>query len=52
MGIDAIDPHTLQAIAEDGILKYLDQDMYHDVVEQEKEDAKALVEFGNSLQGE
>ena len=48
--LDAINPHTLQEIAEDGILKYLDQDMYYEVVEKEREDAKALVEFGNSLQ--
>lgn len=47
--LDAIDPKTLQSIAEDGVLLYLDQDIYNKKVEQEKEDSEALVEFGNTL---
>lgn len=47
--LDAIDPKTLRTIAEEGILTYLDEDLYDEVVEQENEDAKALIEFGNSL---
>lgn len=47
--LDAIDPRSLQSIAETGVLLYLDQDMYNSKVEQEVEDATALVDFGNTL---
>lgn len=47
--LDAIDPYTLQEIAENGILKYLDEEMYDEVVTKEKEDSKTLIDFGNSL---
>jgi len=47
--LDAIDPKSLQSIAERGVLLYLDVDMYGEKVEQEKEDATSLVDFGNTL---
>lgn len=47
--LDAIDPKTLQQIAEDGILQYLDEEQYDEIVLNEKEDAKTLIEFGDSL---
>ena len=48
--LDAIDPTTLQEITEDGILQYLDEEMYNAVLYQEDEDAKILIEFGKSLE--
>ena len=50
--LDAIDPMLLQKIAEDGILRYLNQGKYDSVVKQEEEEAKALREFANTLDGD
>lgn len=47
--LDAIDPMLLQKIAENGILKYLDQSKYDSFVKQEEEEAKALKEFADTL---
>ena len=48
--LDAIDPTTLQQITEDGIRKYLDEEMYNAVLYQEREDAEILIEFGENLE--
>lgn len=47
--LDAIDPMLLQEIAEEGILEYLDQSKYDSIVKREKEEAKALKGFADSL---
>lgn len=47
--LDAIDPKTLQTMAEDGILLYLDEEKYDEIVAKEKDDAQTLIDFGNTL---
>lgn len=47
--LDALEPKILMQIAENGIRKFLDIDKYNAVIQKEKDEKKALEEFGDSL---
>jgi len=47
--LDSIEPEILMEITENAILDYLIVDRYNAWIEKEKEESKALVEFGKSL---
>lgn len=47
--LDALTPEALREITEEGILRFLDQDLYDEIVAKEQEQIKALEEFGKTL---
>ena len=47
--LDALDPEVLQAIAEQGILKYLDMEKYNKWIEREDKEKQALIDFSETL---
>ena len=47
--LDAIDAMELRTIAEDAILDYIDLEKYNSWIDREKEESKALIEFGKTI---
>ena len=47
--LDAIEPKILIKLTEDAILEYIDIDKYNAWIEQEKEESKALIQFGEEM---
>jgi hypothetical protein len=50
--LDALEPRVLIKIAEDGIKQFMDVKKYNAWIEREKEEKKALIEFGEELDNE
>ena len=47
--LDSLEPEVLMELTENAILEWLDVDKYNAWIKQEKEESKALVEFGKEL---